>query len=190
MALLCADETPRSALIRRGRAIKLETASVSIRSECAVMPVKQIGAIIAEAGTLPDANSGEMAAPDHALFRFGEPSPQVFATEALLEKVLAEAGFAVERAVSGAPTAFCASPESGEAVVEAHEPGHFLPLCAGLRGVRSLRQPLAGAQVAEAQPDCSMIVRRRIRREPRNEFILNMNARVRFQNGHNLVFVD
>ncbi len=79
-----------------------------------------IAAIKSFALDVAEANRAEIAKLSDALFYFGELGMQEYESAGLLADMLAENGFAVERGISGFPTAFCATAGSGCPVIAVH----------------------------------------------------------------------
>ena len=104
-----------------------------------------IDTVIAEAEAWLQANSDEMAALSDALFWFGEPSLQEHETAALLVHTLEAAGFAVERGISGFPTAFCARYGAGKPVVALHAEYDGCPDNSQMPGVTHQQPIIEGA---------------------------------------------
>lgn len=67
-----------------------------------------------------DRNRQAVATLGDSIFYFGELGMQEVESAALMTGLLEEAGFAVERGISGFPTGFCASWGSGEPVIALH----------------------------------------------------------------------
>ena len=67
-----------------------------------------------------DSNAEALAGLGDSIFYFAELGMQEFETVDLMTKLLGDAGFAIEREVSGFPTAFIASYGSGHPVIAIH----------------------------------------------------------------------
>jgi aminobenzoyl-glutamate utilization protein B len=67
-----------------------------------------------------DRNAKAIATLNDSIFYFAELGMQEFETAKLMSALLEEAGFKVERGISGFPTGFCASYGSGHPVVAVH----------------------------------------------------------------------
>src|SRR6266699_865749 len=67
-----------------------------------------------------DRNARAIALLGDNIFYFGELGMQEFETAKLMSGLLEEAGFKVERGISGFPTGFCASYGSGHPVIAVH----------------------------------------------------------------------
>ena len=67
-----------------------------------------------------DRNAPAIASLGDAIFRFAEPGLQEVETVKLMTGILEEHGFAVERGISGFPTAFLATYGSGGPVIAMH----------------------------------------------------------------------
>lgn len=80
-----------------------------------------------------------------AIFWFAEPGLQEHETSALMCSLLEEAGFAVERGISGFPTAFVASAGSGGPVVAMHTEYDANPDNSQMPGVAEQREIVPGA---------------------------------------------
>lgn len=80
-----------------------------------------------------------------AIFWFAEPGLQEHETSALMTSLLEEAGFAVERGISGFPTAFVATAGSGRPVVAMHTEYDANPDNSQMPGVAEKREIVPGA---------------------------------------------
>lgn len=67
-----------------------------------------------------DRNAKAIATLNDSIFYFGELGMQEYETAKLMSGLLEEAGFKVERGISGFPTGFCASYGSGHPVIAVH----------------------------------------------------------------------
>ena len=80
-----------------------------------------------------------------ALFWYGEPAMQEVRSAELLTKTLADAGFEIERGISGFPTGFLATYGSGKPVVAVHTEYDAAPNNSQAPGVAEKREIVAGA---------------------------------------------
>ncbi len=92
-----------------------------------------------------DRNRRAIADLSDCIFAFGEPGLEEHETAALMTGLLEEAGFTVERGISGFPTAFRASFGSGSPVIALHAEYDGLPDNSQVSGVTEQRPILAGA---------------------------------------------
>jgi aminobenzoyl-glutamate utilization protein B len=83
-------------------------------------PASNVSAVKAYCFDYLDRNAGAIACLGDNIFYFAELGMQELETSRLMTGLLEEAGFAVERGISGFPTGFCASFGSGHPVVAIH----------------------------------------------------------------------
>lgn len=90
-------------------------------------------------------NRGAIAELSDCLFYFGEPGLEEYESSALLTGLLEEAGFHVERGISGFPTAFLATWGTGRPVIAMHAEYDAAPNNSQLPGVTEQRAIVEGA---------------------------------------------
>jgi aminobenzoyl-glutamate utilization protein B len=93
-----------------------------------------------------DRNSAAIALLCDNIFYFAELGMQEFETSGLMTKLLEQAGFAIERNLSGMPTGFVATYGSGKPVVALHTEFDATPACSQKAGV------VAPAPIVEGAP--------------------------------------
>ncbi|MCZ6450451.1 MAG: amidohydrolase, partial [Deltaproteobacteria bacterium] len=81
------------------------------------------------------------------IFYFAELGMQEFETSGLMIRILEEAGFQVERNISGMPTAFMATYGSGKPVIALHTEFDAIPASSQVTGVAEPRSITEGAPV-------------------------------------------
>src|SRR5215468_11187133 len=92
-----------------------------------------------------DRNARAIALLGDNIFYFGELGMQEFETAKLMTALLEDAGFTVERGISGFPTGFCASFGSGQPVVAIHTEYDANPDNSQASGIAELKPIVDGA---------------------------------------------
>src|SRR3546814_19633848 len=92
-----------------------------------------------------DRNREAIATLGDSIFRFAEPGMQEHETAALMTGLLERGGFAVERGISGFPTAFLATYGSGAPVIAFHTEYDANPDNSQAAGVAEHKPIVAGA---------------------------------------------
>src|SRR5882757_6855985 len=92
-----------------------------------------------------DRNARAIALLGDNVFYFGELGMQEFETAKLMTGLLEQAGFKVERGISGFPTGFCASYGAGHPVVAIHTEYDSCPDNSQVAGVPAQRFIVEGA---------------------------------------------
>lgn len=92
-----------------------------------------------------DANAGALACLSDSLFYFGEPGLQEFESASLMTRLLEEAGFTVERGISGFETGFMAIYGEGRPVLALHAEYDGLPNNSQRPGVTEKQAIVDGA---------------------------------------------
>ncbi len=90
-------------------------------------PASNLSAAKAHCFDYLDRNAREIATLSDNIFYFAELGMQEFETAKLMTALLEEAGFTVERGISGFPTGFCATFGSGHPVIAIHTEYDFNP---------------------------------------------------------------
>ena len=83
-------------------------------------PASNLSAAKAHCYDYLDRNAGAIASLNDSIFYFAELGMQEFETAKLMTALLEQAGFKVERGISGFPTGFCATFGSGHPVIAIH----------------------------------------------------------------------
>lgn len=92
-----------------------------------------------------EGHSSPIAQLGDTIFYFAELGMQEFETSSLMIEILEQAGFDVERNISGMPTAFMATYGSGKPVVALHTEFDATPACSQMSGVPEKRAIVDGA---------------------------------------------
>ncbi|MFQ5684501.1 MAG: amidohydrolase, partial [Candidatus Binatia bacterium] len=92
-----------------------------------------------------DQNKEQIALLGDNIFYFAEMGMQEFETSGLMSGILENAGFQVERGISGMPTAFMATYGSGKPVIALHTEFDATPGCSQAAGVTELKAITEGA---------------------------------------------